>query len=61
MAKAMSALCPQVDIGAIRQPAVETPCELSASAKGVILPGVAEAIYGASASQFSQAPVDEQL
>jgi hypothetical protein len=23
--------------------------------------GVAEAIYGASASQFSQAPVDEQL
>jgi hypothetical protein len=35
-----------------------TPRELSASAKGVILSAVAEAIYGASASQFPQAPED---
>jgi hypothetical protein len=34
-------------------PAVETPRELSASAKGAILPAVAEAIYGALAFQFS--------
>ena len=39
-------------------PAVETPRELSASAKGAILPAVAAAICGASASQFSQAPED---
>jgi hypothetical protein len=39
-------------------PAVETPRELSASAKGVILPAVPEAIYGALAYQFSQAPED---
>ena len=41
-------------------PAVEAPRELSASAKGAILPAVAAAIYGASASQFSQAREDER-
>jgi hypothetical protein len=38
--------------------AVAAPRELSVSSKGVILPVVAAAIYGASAYQFSQAPED---